>query len=109
MRKFDEWSTPTKKQIVCWRFKGRGDLDQERMVIESNLSRNVRKIDSTLNRMEGMRDQKNKFASEVRAVAKRLTYEKDCVEQRLLFEKQVFSSVTFPSILYFVGNYYYIA
>ena len=80
----------------------RGDLVQERKVIESNLSRNVRKIDSTLKRMEGMRDEKKKFASEARAVAKRLSYEKDCVEQRLQFEKQVFLLDSNPSILYLI-------
>ncbi len=81
----------------------RGDLiDQERMVIESNLSRNVRKIDSTLKRMEGIRDEKKKLASDVRALVKRLMYEKNCFEQRLLFEKKVFSSFTFPSHLYLI-------
>ena len=38
----------------------RGDLQQERMVIESTISRNVRKIDSTLKRIEGIRDDKKK-------------------------------------------------
>ena len=36
----------------------RGDLEQERMVIESTTSRNVRKIDSTMKRIEGIRDDK---------------------------------------------------
>jgi hypothetical protein len=36
----------------------RVDLEQERMVIESNISRNVRKMDSTLKRIEGIRDEK---------------------------------------------------
>ena len=38
----------------------RVDLEQERMVIASNISRNVRKIDSTLKRIEGIRDDKKK-------------------------------------------------
>jgi hypothetical protein len=67
----------------------RGDLEHERMQIESNLSRNVRKIDSSLKRIDGMRSEKKKWASDLRTVTKRLTFEKDCVEQRLVFEKQV--------------------
>ena len=67
----------------------REDLQQERAQIESHLSRNVRKIDSTLKKMEGMREEKLKLAGDVRAVAKRLTYEKDCIEHRLHFEKEV--------------------
>jgi hypothetical protein len=70
----------------------RGDLDQERMVIESNISRNVCKIGSTLKRIEGIREEKNKLARDVRTVAKRLTYEKECVEDRFLFEKEVYPS-----------------
>jgi hypothetical protein len=80
----------------------RRDLDHERTHIESNLSRNVRKIDSTLKRMESMREEKKKLASDVRSVAKRLTYEKDCVEHRLLFEKDVRTSFIFLPHLYFV-------
>jgi hypothetical protein len=80
----------------------RGDLNQERMVIDSNISRNVRKIDSTLKRMEGIRDEKKKQARDVRTVAKRLTYEKDCVERQLLFEKEVCPSCTFSSHLYLI-------
>ena len=36
----------------------RVDLEHEKMQIESNLSRNVRKIDSTLKRIDGMRSEK---------------------------------------------------
>jgi hypothetical protein len=79
----------------------RCDLDHERTQIEGNLSRNVRKIDSTLKRMEGMREEKKKLASDVRSVAKRLTYEKNCVEHRLLFEKKVRTSCTFPPLFVF--------
>ena len=46
----------------------RGDLQQERAQIESHLSRNVRKIDSTLKRMESMREEKIKLAGDVRAI-----------------------------------------
>jgi len=80
----------------------RVDLEQERMVIASNISRNVRKIDSTLKRIEGIRDEKKKLARDVRTVAKRLTFEKDCVEHRLLFEKQVCLSFTFEFYLYLI-------
>ncbi len=80
----------------------RGDLEQERMQIESNLSRNVRKIDSTLKRMEGMWSEKKKWASGMRSVTKRLTFEKDCVEQRLLFEKEVRITSLFLSHLYLI-------
>ncbi len=79
----------------------RGDLEQERMVIESTISRNVRKIDSTLKRIEGIRDDKKKLA-DVRTVAKRLTYEKECAEHRFLFEKKVCPSCTFSSLLYLI-------
>jgi uncharacterized protein Yka (UPF0111/DUF47 family) len=78
----------------------RGDLQQERAQIESHLSRNVRKIDSTLKRMEGMREEKIKLASDVRAVAKRLTYEKDCIEHRLHFEKEVRPFLTSALLLF---------
>ncbi len=72
------------------------------MQIESNSRRNVRKIDSTLKRMDGMRSEKKKWASNMRTVAKRLTFEKDCVEQRLLFEKKVRVNYLFLSQLYLI-------
>ena len=65
----------------------RVDLEHEKMQIESNLSRNVRKIDSTLKRIDGMRSEKKLWSSEMRTITKRLTFEKDCVEQRLHYEK----------------------
>jgi hypothetical protein len=52
--------------------------------------------------MEGMRAKKKKLACDVRAVAKRLTYEKDCIEHRLHFEKEVRPFVTLLRLLF--GN-----
>jgi hypothetical protein len=80
----------------------RGDLEQERMQIQSTLSRNVRKIDSTLKKMDGMRSEKRKWDSDLRHVTKRLTFEKDCVEQRLLFQNTVRFTSSFLSHLYLI-------
>lgn len=80
----------------------RGDLEQERMQIQSTLSRNVRKIDSTLKKMDGMRSDKRKWDSDLRHVTKRLTFEKDCVEQSLLFQNKVRFTSSFLSHLYLI-------
>ena len=80
----------------------RGDLEHERMQIQSTLSRNVRKIDSTLKKMDGMRSEKRKWASDMRHVTKRLTFEKDCVEQRLLSQNKVRFTSPFLSHLYLI-------
>ncbi len=80
----------------------RGDLEHEKMQIESNLSRNVRKIDSTLKRIDGMRSEKKQWASDMRTVTKRLTFEKDCVEQRLHYEKEVRFTYLFQSHFYLI-------
>jgi hypothetical protein len=64
-------------------------LDHERSALESNLRRNVRKVDNTLKRMQTMRLEKKHWAQHLGGVTKRLTFEKDCVEQRLCYEKKV--------------------
>ena len=67
----------------------RGDLEHERSALESNLRRNVRKVDNTLKRMQVMRLEKKDWAHHLGSVTKRLTFEKECVEQRLCYEKKV--------------------
>jgi hypothetical protein len=67
----------------------RSDLEHERSVLESSLRRNVRKVDNTLKRMQVMRLEKKDWAHHLGSVTKRLTFEKECVEQRLCYEKKV--------------------
>jgi hypothetical protein len=67
----------------------RGDLEHERSALESNLRRNVRKVDNTLKRMQAMRLEKKDWAHHLGSLTKQLIFEKDCVEQRLCYEKQV--------------------
>jgi hypothetical protein len=67
----------------------RGDLEHERSALESNLRRNVRKVDNTLKRMQVMRLEKKDWAHHLGSVTKRLTFEKESVEQRLCYEKKV--------------------
>jgi hypothetical protein len=50
--------------------------------------------------MEGIREEKKRLAGDVRAVAKRLTYEKDCIEHRLHFEKEVRPFLTSVFLLF---------
>ena len=67
----------------------RVDLEHDRSALESNLRRNVRKVDNTLKRMQAMRLEKKGWAHHLGSVTKQLRFEKDCVEQRLCYEKQV--------------------
>jgi hypothetical protein len=76
----------------------RGDLEHERSALESNLRRNVRKVDNTLKRMQALRLEKQGWAHHLGSVTKRLTFEKDCVEHRLCYEKKVYLSIYFTSL-----------
>ena len=67
----------------------RVDLDHERSALDSDLRRNVRKVDNTLKRMQTMRLEKKDWVKHLGGVTKRLTFEKDCVEHKLCYGKKV--------------------
>ncbi len=55
----------------------RRTLEEERLLIESSLRKNVCKIHRDMQKITDLRQDKNKLASSVRAVAKRLNFEKE--------------------------------
>ena len=52
-------------------------LEEERLLIQSSLRTNVCKIHRDMQKMTDLRQDKNKLAFSVRAVAKRLNFEKE--------------------------------
>ena len=52
-------------------------LEEERLLIQSSLRKNVCKIHRDMQKMTDLRQDKNKLAFSVRAVAKRLNFEKE--------------------------------
>ncbi len=55
----------------------RRTLEEERLLIQSSLRKNVCKIHRDMQKMTDLRQDKNKVASSVRAVSKRLNFEKE--------------------------------
>ena len=61
----------------------RRTLEEERLLIQSSLRKNVSKMHRDMQKMTDLRqDDKNKLAFSVRAVAKRLNFEKEVATRR---------------------------
>ena len=68
----------------------RRTLEEERLLIQSSLRKNVSNMHRDMHKMTDLRQDKNKLAFSVRAVAKRLNFEKEVAPGHRL------SSVRFP-------------
>ena len=63
----------------------RRTLEAERLLIQSSLRKNVSKMHRDMQKMTGLRQDKNKLADSVRAVAKRLNFEKEAATRIPVF------------------------